>query len=65
MTEQPAAASGGWSGGDTFTARLCFFETPFIQTFTLKFADDTATFDSESNVGFGATKQKQLVGKAE
>jgi hypothetical protein len=31
----------------------------------LKFAGDELGFNSESNVGFGATKDTQLVGKAE
>jgi hypothetical protein len=30
----------------------------------LKFSGDELLFDSQSNVGFGATKQPQLVGKA-
>ena len=63
--EQAAATSGAWTGDDTFTAKLCFYETPFILTIRLKFADDQLFFNSESNLGFGSTKQSQLVGKAE
>jgi CubicO group peptidase (beta-lactamase class C family) len=63
--EQPAAASGAWTGDDTYTARICFTETPFILTVTLRFSGDEVTFDSESNVGFESTKQPRLVGKAE
>jgi CubicO group peptidase (beta-lactamase class C family) len=63
--EQPAAASGAWTGEDTFTARICFTETPFILRLNLKFADNQLLLDTESNVGFGSTKQPQLVGKAE
>jgi hypothetical protein len=63
--EQPAAASGAWTGDDTYTARICFTETPFIVRVSLKFAGDDLLFNSESNVGFGSTKQRQLVGKAE
>ncbi len=63
--EQPAAASGAWSDDDTFTAKICFYETPFIVKLTLKFADDHLLFDSESNVAFGPTKQPRLEGKAE
>jgi hypothetical protein len=63
--EQPAAASGAWTGDDTFTARICFYETPFIVTLRLTFSGDQLLFDSQSNVGFGTTKQPQLVGKAE
>lgn len=65
LPEQPAAASGAWTGDDTFAARICFYETPFILKVNLKFSEDTLFFDAEANVGFGPTKQKQLVGKAE
>ena len=64
LPEQPAAASGAWTADDTFKAKICFYETPFIITLTLKFAGDQLLFDSESNVGFGPAKQPQLVGKA-
>jgi hypothetical protein len=65
LPEQPAAASGAWTGDDTFTAKICFFETPFIYTIRLKFSGEKLLFDSESNVAFGPTKQPQLVGTAE
>ena len=63
LSEQPAAVSGAWTADDTFTAKICFYETPFILTFNLKFAGDELLFGSQSNVGFGATKQRQFVGK--
>jgi CubicO group peptidase (beta-lactamase class C family) len=62
---QPAAACGAWIADDTYTARICFTETPFILRLDLKFVGDDLLFDSETNVGFGPTKQRQLVGKAE
>ena len=62
--EQPVAASGGWTGNDTFKAKLCFYETPFIITLTLKFEGDQLLFDAQSSVGFGPAKQPRLVGKA-
>jgi hypothetical protein len=64
LPEQPAAAAGGWAG-DTFTAKICFYETPFIATLRLKFAGDQLIFNSEMNVGFGPTKLPELVGSAE
>jgi CubicO group peptidase (beta-lactamase class C family) len=64
LPEQSAAASGAWTGPDTFTAKICFYETPFIITMTLKFDGDRLLLDPRSNVGFGATKMPQLVGKA-
>jgi len=62
--EQPAAACGAWTAADTYTARICFYETPFTLTVTLKFADNQLVVDSESNVGFYATKRPQLTGTA-
>jgi CubicO group peptidase (beta-lactamase class C family) len=64
LPAQPVAASGAWTAADTFTARLCFYETPFIFTVRAQFADDEVRLDVESNVGFWRTKQPQLVGKA-
>jgi CubicO group peptidase (beta-lactamase class C family) len=65
LPEQLAAVSGAWSADDTYAAKICFYETPFIVTLKLKFSGDQLLFDSQSNVGFGSTKQPQLVGKAE
>ncbi|HZY84620.1 MAG TPA: serine hydrolase [Gemmataceae bacterium] len=64
LPAQPVAASGGWTADDTFTARLCFFETPFIFTARLKFSGDEVRCEAESNVGFWPLKQSPLVGKA-
>ena len=38
LPQQPAAASGAWTADGTFTAKLCFYETPFIVTVSLKFS---------------------------
>jgi hypothetical protein len=65
LREQPVAASGAWTEDDTFTAKLCFYETPFTITVSLKFSGEELRLNSQSNVGFGPTKQPQLVGKAE
>ncbi|HEX7450487.1 MAG TPA: serine hydrolase [Pirellulales bacterium] len=63
--EQPAAASGAWTADDTFTARLCFYETPFTTTVRLKFSGDEVRCVSESNVGFGPPRDAELVGRVE
>jgi CubicO group peptidase (beta-lactamase class C family) len=65
LAEQPVAASGAWTGDDTYTAKFCFYETPFILTLRLKFSDDEVKLNAETNVGFGATKQPELIGKAD
>ena len=61
---QPAAAAGAWDG-NTFTAKLCFVETPFVVTLRLTFDGAEVRCESAANVGFGATKDAPLVGKAE
>jgi hypothetical protein len=64
LAEQPAAAGGAWAGDDTFTAKLCFYETPFVVTIRLKFSGEELHYSAEANVGFGSTKETSLVGKA-
>jgi CubicO group peptidase (beta-lactamase class C family) len=65
LAEQPVAASGAWTASDTFAARLCFYETPFLLTIQLKFSGPTLLYNSEWNVAFGPTKEPQLTGKAQ
>ncbi len=65
LAEQPASASAAWTSDDTLTTRIAFVETPFVATLKLKFTESEVTIDTESNVGFGATKQPSLVGKTE
>jgi hypothetical protein len=65
LPEQPAAAAGAWTADDTFTAKVCFTETPFVATIRLKFTGDQVKYESEFNVGFGGPKEPALIGKAE
>ena len=65
LPEQPAAASGAWTADDTFTAKICFYETPFIIKVNLKFSGDQLLFNSESNVGFGRVQTTTTGGKAD
>jgi CubicO group peptidase (beta-lactamase class C family) len=64
-TEQPTASSGAWTADDTYTAKICFTETPFIVTLKLKFTGNELKYEAESNVGFGQTKEPTLTGKGE
>jgi len=63
-TEQPIAASGAWTRDDTFTLKLCLYETPFYSTIVLRFNGDQLLLDSEHNVSSGPTTIPQLVGEA-
>jgi CubicO group peptidase (beta-lactamase class C family) len=64
MAKQPIAAAGAWAG-DVFTAKLCFYQTPFIVTLRLRPEEKKLAFNSETNVGFTQTKQREVVGVAE
>ena len=59
------AGGGAWTADDTFTAKVCLTETPFVVTIRLKFGDTEVRYETEANVGFGPTKDAPLVGKAE
>lgn len=63
-SKQPSAASGAWTRDDTFTFKLCLYETPFYTTMIFRFNGDQLQFDSEHNVAFGPTTLPQLVGAA-
>lgn len=63
--ERPVAVSGAWTGDNVYTAKLCFYETPFTVTLHLSFGADELCCRWESNVGFGPTDQPELVGKTE
>jgi CubicO group peptidase (beta-lactamase class C family) len=65
LPDQPAAAAGAWTADDAYTAKICFCETPFVVTVRLKFTENEVRFETEMNVGFGATKEAALVGKSE
>ncbi len=65
LREQPAAAGGAWTNDDTYTAKICLYETPFILTLDLKSEGDKLFFNSHMNVNFGPTRHPQLVGEAE
>jgi hypothetical protein len=63
--EQPMAASGTWTEDDTFTAKICLYETPYVFTIRLKFTGQELQYNAEMNVSFGPTQEPQLTGKTE
>ena len=65
IADQPnakAAARGAWSDPATLRIRICFFETPFIQTVTLNFKDNEVHFSVDGNVG--GPPSSPLIGQA-
>lgn len=63
--DEPLAASSAWTSDDTLVVKVCAYETPFYSTLRLRFDGNTVTRESETNVGFGNTKQPPLIGRAE
>jgi hypothetical protein len=60
---QGLAASGAWTSDDTFVAKLCFVETPYTITATIKFAGDQVFLDMVHNQRWGETKRPRIVGQ--
>jgi CubicO group peptidase (beta-lactamase class C family) len=60
---QGLAACGAWTDENTFKAKLCFNETPYTMTATLKFEADILLLDMEHNVRWGPTRHPQIIGK--
>ena len=58
------AASGAWTSENTYSVKLCLYETPFYITLVFRFTGEELLFDSEYNVAFGPTALPQLVGRA-
>ncbi len=52
------ASRGAWTDEDTYVTKVCFFETPYIQTLTWRFSGDRLALDVKQNVAFGQTEWK-------
>ena len=63
--QQGMAACGTWTDADTFTAKLCFDETPFIITARLKFDGDQLLLNMDHNQRWGEKHRPQIVGRVE
>ncbi len=61
--EGKVAARGAWTDDNTYTAHLCFYETPYVQTLAWKFDGDQVTLSSRMNVGFGPTQRAPISGR--
>jgi len=59
------AASGAWTGTDTFSVRICSRESPHNLTLRLRFEGDTVVVNGESNVSFGNRVLPELRGSAD
>lgn len=64
LTPKPVATSGAWTADDTYTAKLCLYETPFTVTATLKFTKDELEYRAQQNLNFGPKAVVQFRGTA-
>jgi hypothetical protein len=65
--EQKVAGTGAWSADDTFSGKLCGYESPYCLTFGLRFSGDEVVLDREWNATMGQLQRKrpQIVGRPE
>lgn len=59
----PVAASAAWSDENTWSARLQFFETPFVLALTLRFDGDGVAVEIVQNVSLVPIEPVKLVGR--
>jgi hypothetical protein len=59
---EPVAASGAWTAGDTYTARLVFYQTPFNIGLKLRFVGGQVYLDEIVPPGKNLKPLQQLVG---
>ena len=60
--ERAAASCGAWTAPDTFHARICYYETPFLLDIKIKFEGDKVHGTVKQNVGFGNTSPVEFEG---
>jgi CubicO group peptidase (beta-lactamase class C family) len=59
---EPVAASGAWTSTDTYAMAVARYRTPFVTTYTLRFAGDQVTLTAAPNVP-GNAKPVEIVGR--
>ena len=59
----PVAASGAWTGADTFTVHLLFYTTPFTPRITCRFEGDRLHYQFVANAAFIRRARPQLTGR--
>ena len=62
---RPVAASGAWTGEETYAVKFCFYETPFCPTVAYRFEADRLLMECRANVGFGPLERPPLTAQRE
>ena len=60
--EQGTAGSCGWTDDDTFTAELCFHQTPYTLTQRFHFEGGKLAIDTEHNLRWGDPRRPRITG---
>lgn len=63
-SDEALAAAAAWASDDTFQARICARETPYIVHLKLRFDGDQVVVEQSMNVSFGAAAPTTLTGRA-
>jgi CubicO group peptidase (beta-lactamase class C family) len=58
------AARGAWTDPDTYTMKVCYLETPYVESITCRFSGEEVTVSRKLNVSFGPAERPTLVGRA-
>jgi CubicO group peptidase (beta-lactamase class C family) len=62
LSQQQVAAIGGWTSRDTFTAKLCYYGTPYALTLQLQFGGELVVLTGDYNLAFKPHPLPLLVG---
>jgi CubicO group peptidase (beta-lactamase class C family) len=65
LAEQPVATSGGWTSKDTFSFKICFYETPFELSGTCKVNGEELYYTGGMNLSLGALRKTSLTARAQ
>jgi CubicO group peptidase (beta-lactamase class C family) len=60
---QKVVASGAWTAEDTYTIKVCLYETPYRPTITCRFEEESLTYTFRANVSFGPLERPLLIGR--
>ncbi len=63
--DERVAARGAWTDSETFTAKVCAYETPFFASLRLHFGGDAAQLEVAFNAGFGPLQWAVLEGHSD
>lgn len=64
QTDGKLAAAGAWTAEDTYTAKLVYRTSPFIDTLLLRFTGNTLALTVKPNVAFGPNAPVEITGTA-